>query len=322
MKIKIAMRLKPFSHTPGACCVIPGTCSIIEAFPTLLRINGREWKMALTGPVKGFTLQQDLERDSVVVFGKAMEGYFRLRIEVHDDGFQILSEKGPLKSGKLKEEISHLKKAPFERLSLGSHKTQDWDLVRRRSDLKEILPVLFCLGQKTPRVASQPLSGTAALLTMPEERSKLEKALLALTSAAFKGILVPRLVDDQHQGFVPEGEAKGDPFFLLTEGAKIIRGLFFQQNERQLFFLPHLPVSLDAGRMVGIQAFGVGEIDFEWSKKILKKAVIRAEASGEILFELQKEIKSFRVGKKLRLKRGEPLLLESGKTYHLDQFQK
>lgn len=322
MKIKIAERLRPFSLIPGAACVIPGTCFTLEAFPTLLRISGREWRMPLTGPVAGFTMQQDLEKNCIYVFGKAKEGYFRLRVQASDSGFQITSEKGPLKSAHIDAEVPFVSKPLFERLSLGNHKSQDWDQVQRRSDLKEILPILFCLGQKIPLIPHQPLTGTARLLELPEDRKQLPAALEAFFKAAFRNILVPRLMDDQHQGLTPDEPALGNPFFLIQEGAKMVRALFFKQNERRLAFLPNLPIPFDSGRILGLQAPGIGEIDLEWSKKILRRAIIRASASGEVLFELQNEIKSFRVGKKRKLKSSEPLLLEAGKTYHLDRFQK
>ncbi len=102
----------------------------------------------------------------------------------------------------------------------------------------------------------------------------------------------------------------------------MIRELFFKQTERRLAFLPNLPIPFDSGRILGLQALGIGEIDFEWSKKLLRRVIIRAATSGEVLFELQNEIKSFRVAKKRKLKSNEPLLLEAGKTYHLDRFQK
>lgn len=322
MKITIAARFKPFSHTPGASCVIPGTCAVVEAFPTLLRIHGTEWKMPLTGPVKNFTLEQNLEKNCVFVHGKAKEGYFLLKICAHDAGFEISSLKGPLKSGVIQAKIPFVSKPHFERLSLGSHKSQDWDLIVQREHLEEMVPLLFCLGQKTPRVADQPITGTAHLLKWPEDRNKITGALLSFFHAAFKGILVPRLFDEQHQGLAPEDSSAGDPFFLIQEGAKQIRSLFFVQNERRLSFLPSLPTSFHAGRMVCIEAFGIGSIDFEWSKKILKKVCIRSETSGEVLFDLQKEIKTFRVNKKKRMKSNEPLLLESGKKYFLDRFEK
>jgi len=322
MKIKIAERLRPFSLVPGASCVIPGSCFVIEAFPTLLRIAGREWKLPLTGPVTGFTLQQDLEKNCIYIFGKAKEGYFRLRVEASDSGFEIISEKGPVKSGRIDVEVPFISKPVFERLSLGNHKSQDWDQVQRRCDLKEVLPVLFCLGQKIPLISPQTLTGTAKLLGWTEDRKVLTGAIEAFFKAAFRNLLVPRLMDDQHQGFVAEEEAKGNPFFLLQEGAKRVRALFFKQEERRLAFLPNLPIPFDSGRMLGLQAPGVGEIDIEWSKKTLRRVIIRASAPGEVLFILQNEIKTFRVGKKKRLKRDEPLLLEAGKTYHLDRFQK
>ncbi len=322
MKIKIAVRLKPFSHTPGMSAVIPGSCSILQAFPTLLRLDDLDWKMPLTGPVRGFTLQQDLEKNCIYVFGRAKEGYFRIRVEAHDGGFRLIVEKGPFPSGFLDKEIVFQTPTPFERLSLGNHKAQDWDLIQRRMDLKEILPLLFCLGQKIPLISPQPVTGTAALLSLPSDRSKLEEALLSFCKAAFKDLLIPRLVDDQHQGLIPEGPAGGNPFFLLQEGYKMIRSLFFHQNERRLALLPNLPISFDAGRITHLKAPGIGEIDLEWSKKILRRVEIRAESSGDVLLGLQKEIESYRVGKKKKFKRGEPLLLEAGKTYHLDRFEK
>ncbi len=322
MKIKIAERLRPFSLVPGAACVLPGSCSIIQAFPTLLKIGGHDWKMPLTGPVEGFTLQQDLEKNCVYLFGRAKEGYFRLRIEASDAGFQITVEKGPLKSAHIPAEIPFVSKTSFERLSLGNHKSQDWEQVQRRSSLEEILPVLFCLGQKTPLIPPQPLTGTARLLELPKERKLLAPAIESFMKAAFKQILVPRLIDDQHQGLVPEEPAQGNPFFLLTEGAKMVRSLFFNQNERRISFLPNLPIPFDAGRLVGLVAPGIGEFDLEWSKKTLRRVVIRATTPGEVIFELPNEIKTFRVGKKKKYKRDEPLLVEPDKTYYLDRFER
>jgi len=322
MKIEIAAKLRPFSHTPGAACVIPGTCSVIEAFPTMLRIDEHEIKLNLTGPVREFTLQQDLEKHCVFVFGKAKEGYFRFRISGSDSGFEIKAEKGPVKSVRIPAEVPFVPPSKFERLSLGSHKMQDWDLIQKQCELKELLSVLFCLGQTIPLVPPQSLKGTARLLELPEERNLLEQALESFFKAAFTKIFIPRLVDDQHQGLVPDEPAKGNRFFLIQEGMKMVRALFFKQNERRLSFLPHLPISFDAGRMIGLKASGIGVIDIEWSKKLLRRVIIRATTSGEVVFELQKEIKSFRVGKKRSHKAHEPLLLEAGKTYFLDRFQK
>jgi hypothetical protein len=322
MKITIAAKLRPFSHTPGASCIIPGTCSVLQAFPTLLRIDESEIPLALTGPVENFTLLQDLEKHCVFVFGKAKEGYFRLRIEAHDAGYEIRAEKGPLESISVAEEVRFVPQKSLERLSLGSHKAQDWDLVQRRSELKEILPTLFYLGQKVPRISLQPLSGTAQLLKFPAERKELAGALLAFFKAGFRSILVPRLFDDQYQGLCPDEGGSGNPFFLLQEGVNQIRSLFFRQNDRRIAFLPNLPTPFDSGRLIGIQALGIGAIDFEWSKKTLRRVQICASTSGEVLLDLPKEIKTYRVQKKGKQKGSEPLLLEAGKSYLLDRFEK
>lgn len=324
--IKIAERFRPYSHTPGASCIIPGTCSEIEAFPALLRIEKQEVKLSFTAPVKDFTLEQDLEKHCVRVYGKAKEGFFRLCITATDAGFDIVGEKGPFKKRHIPFETQFVAPVAFERLSLGNHKSQDWDQVQKRADLKEFLPILFCLGQKIPLIPPQKLLGTARLLELPSERNSLAPALEAFFKAAFTKILIPRLIDDQHHGFVPDEPVQGNRFFLLQEGAKMIRSLFFRQNERRIAFLPNLPIPLDCGRMVGLKVPGIGEIDFEWSKKQLRRALIRAAASGEVILELQSEIKTLRVRKSQkdrgrRQKSTEPLLLEAGKTYLLDRFQ-
>jgi hypothetical protein len=340
MNIRIAERLRPFSFIPGATCLIPGTVVPIEVFPTLLRFGKWEVKLNLSGPVEGFMVQQSLEEHCVFVSGKAKEGFIRLRIEGNDLGFTLFADRVPtgglMTSAGLIErkgildfpqEIEFVHSTRFERLSLGSHKAQNWEDIQKRADLSELLPLLFCLGQKIPFIPPQPLTGTARLLHSTFERQALPKALLNFFKAAFKGILVPRLYDDQYQGLCPDEPVTGNPSFLIQEGAKWVRSLFFHQNERRLSFLPNLPIPLHSGRLLHGIAEGIGEFDFEWSKKILKRVVLRASNTGDVVLILQKGLESFRIRKSMnekgnRVNAGEPLLLEDGKTYFLDRFQK
>lgn len=325
MKIQIAARFKPFSHQPGVSCAIPRTCSVLRAYPTLLRIDQHEIPLPLTGPVTNFTVQQDLERDCVYVFGRAIEGYYKLKIQGSDKGFSIRSEKGPIEDKEIKDPIAFNSAAATERLSLGSHKAQDWDLVKRRKDLKEIVPVLIYLAQKLPMIEAEPLVGTLSLLEFPESRTALEKHLLALFDAGFSDLLVPRLFDDQYQGLVlgdSSSEIIGNPFYLLQEAGKLIRSLFFEHNGAELAFLPKLPVSFDAGRMINIAAAGIGNIDFEWSKKTLRRVLIRSTKRVELKLKLQKGIKTFRVNQKERLKSDDVLRLSGNQTYLLDRFER
>lgn len=321
MNISIANRLRPYSHIPGAQCAIPGTHFILEAFPTLLRLGNIEIPLKFTGPVRDFTLQQDLEKNCALVFGKAKEGSFKIEIGAQSGGFEIsFYEEKKFFPAKLFFFLPE----QWERLSLGMHKAQDWDLVLRRFDLKEILPVLYGLGQKIPPLPSQPLTGTARLLAFSEDR--VLEGFEALCRAAFHKILVPRLHDDQHQGLCsdegPDEEAAGNPFFLLQEAARRIRSLFIREEDDRVRLLPNCP--FDAGRMANVQV-KVGSLDLEWAKRLLRRAVLRPAASGEIALDLQKEIRSFRVktgGREKGRKQSasEPLLLEAGKTYFLDRF--
>lgn len=320
MKIQIRARFRPFSHTPGTSCIIPRTNAILTAFPTRLEIDQHEVLLPLKGPVKNFTISQDLERDCVFVFGSAKEGYFKLKITGEKTGFQIEAKKGPIQSVRIPKKIELVDEKNLERLSLGSHKAQDWDLVRRRKDLKEILPIFYFLAQKVP-FAKTATGGTANLLKPPKERHNFEEALSAFFDAGFSKLLVPRLFDDEYQGYVSE-EGKGDPFYLLQEGLKMVRSLFFKSDQNTLFFLPNLPISFDAGRMLNLEAPGIGRVDIEWSKKKLKKVILRASHSKEIILDLQKEIKTFRIDKSSVCKRHSSINIIKNKTYFLDRFQK
>jgi hypothetical protein len=315
MKITIAERLKPFSHTPGMACLIPGTCWKIEAFPTLLRIGEKyDVQLPITGPVAGFTLELDLEKNLVSVFGKAKEGYFLLKISGAPGKIEVVAAKGLLLDGKkslfFKDEVDFFLPKVWERLSLGLSRSQDWDLVARRGDLKEILPVLFGLGQKIPHIEPAVLRGTGRLL----EAGNFD----AFWRAALSKICVPRWVDEEHQGLAPVEVVSGNPCFLIREAAARIRCLFFRQEGSELALLPDCV--FDAGRMTRLQVHGVGELDLEWGSRKLRRAILRASSSSEITFALPKGLHSFRLQRSKRHKGGEPFMLEAGKTYFFDQF--
>lgn len=317
MKIQIATRLKPFSHSPGSACIIPGTECKLEAYPTLLKIGEEEFPIPVTGPIDNFTLELDLEHNCVFVFGRAKEGFYRLKISASSEGFEIFVDKMPQGLLKIKERIFLKKNLPFflpthwERLSLGSQKAQDWDLVWRRFDLAEILPHLYGLGQKIPTIA-------------PENRQKIENLSL-FCRAAFSKLLVPRLKDEDHLGLHYSIDPHLRPSSLLISAKEFIRALFFQQKDSHLFLLPHL--MYPCGKMLEVQAKEIGELDIEWTKNLLRKVILRAKKGGEIFLHLQKGVSSYRLRSSLRekgkrKKGGESFFVEAGKTYYLDKFQK
>jgi len=326
--ISIAARIRPFSHTPGNCCLLPKSCWLVQAFPTLLCLRSLERAvlpieipLRLTGPVREFTLQQDLEKGCVWVWGTAIEGRFRLRLEALNGSLKLSVEEAPL--GMLADRREWdlpgtERKAPgfLERVSFGLHKAQDWDLVQRRSDPQEILPILFALSQWTPFLES-PKTEMFELLKHSDEN---------FLRAAFFGILCPRLLDEQHQGLlvqetVPAGASA--LALIAAAGAKLRGRLLEQRGNRIRLFAP----TEIFGRMVGALLEGIGRLDFEWRQGSIRRAVLHAKQNIEVAIELPKALQSFRLrlslhGRGSRVKAGSLLPLEKDRVYFLDRFEK
>ena len=198
MKINIAERLRPFSHEAGVFVPLPGSLLQLQVFPTLLRVFDSEKlieEKPLVGSYKGFTVMLDLERGCIKVWSRGQEGIFRYHIYSHEGSFVVGEGKDNCSIGKM------------PRLSLGSHKKQDWTLVKRRLDMCEILPVWHRLGKMVPEV-SEHNSGSAALIAECEEaiaekkHDRIVEILERLFLAGFHGIMAPRLVDEDHQGIL------------------------------------------------------------------------------------------------------------------------
>ena len=299
--IEIAVRLKPFSHRVGEVCMIPGTSVQVQAFPTRLffldLVTGKRWeeKLSWKGPVEGFTVELDLIKGSVNIFGQTREGFCR-----HSIAGQTTSRK-------------------YEILSLGKHTKLDWDLVLRRMNMEEVVPVLFLLGQQVP--FAEAISPTLELLQFSDKRD-IAKQLKNFFRVGFSGMCVPRLVDADFQGIIEEGKIEGSPLALLSYGYRAMRALFFQEKQDTLTFLPHLPPEFHAGRLIHLHTTEGDEISLEWSKKILKRVVIKPAITRAIFLALQKPLSSFRINRKIRQSTKLPLQLEAGKTLVLDRFEK
>jgi hypothetical protein len=319
MKITIAERLRPFSHLPGTSCMIPWSSYKIQAFPALLIFEDlatskkHEYQLDWKGPVFDFTLELDIEKGVVWVYGKTEDGHRRICIEMQEDGITIDK----------KWVVPGTKVAPhgLERLSLGVSKTLDWELVARRREMAEILPIWFRLGQMVA-----PLVGTPSLLKSCDKLDVV-KTYLKLFMTGFEGILSPRLSDTNHQGIVPEGLFSESPLVLLTEGAKNIRSLFFKETDKSWEFLPCLSPEFHAGRFIEVTTEAGDKIDFEWSKKLLQKVIIDSAREGEILICLPKPLKSCRLRRSLSEKGirhviEKPLILAPSQKLFLDRFEK
>jgi hypothetical protein len=355
MRISIAERLHPFSHVPGTACLIPFSSVSVQVFPALLRfqdLNSNktiEVALELKGPVDDFTITTDLEKGRITVFGQTEEGFVRYHLFA-DEGVVLYVEKSPkggmaLHFDNKKVIVKDRFAIPIgsicrreeskERLSLGMHKSQDWQMVQRRRDLKEIFPHWIRIAQSAA-IAEIPhekkgmfsLARECEKLIAAKETTKLHAAFLSFFLAGFSGILVPRLKDEEHQGIVLEEKIPScSPLALLLEGASLIRSLFITEVGERISLLPCLPPEFHAGRYTNVHCANGVIIDMEWSKKCLRRAIIRSHSDGKIVLELQKSIKSFRLRRSLkekgiRLKAGEPIFLEKGATVYIDCIQK
>lgn len=255
MRIEIKTKLRPFSHKSGTACLIPGTTRVVRAYPTRIEVEGLGHIETTTRP---FTLTQDLERGLVRV-GKTKIIPLANGVKVGD---QILGSGEPLSL------------SPTENLSFGCAKKQDWDLILRRLDPREIYPIWFRLGQLIPAVG-EPIDN-----------------LLETLQGRFSDLMVPT-TKELHTGFdLPNVE----PITLLNAGYKTIRSYFIQEDD-QLALLPNLPPELHAGRMTNVK-FSHGTLDLEWSKKSLRRVIIRLDKPWEPRLRLQSHLKHYRTRQK------------------------
>lgn len=346
MHITIAERLKPFSHTPGTYFMLPGTPLRFQLFPGLIRVHDlsslepkliSELPLDVVGPVEGFTVMQDLERGCIKVWGHTAKGYMRYRIVPEtqkDRPYTIVLEKSPSEQ-KAVSTYSYTTPGNISRLSLGNHKAQDWTMMQRRADFTEIFPCWHRLGQWQPAIQHKTYKGTASLLQVCQKA--IDDVRLLDILPAFKGLflagfdvgLSPQLDDIQYQGFhLPKFHPDdiATPLILLKEGSELIHSLFLQFSVGTIKLLPALPPEFHCGRLIQVPIANVGLLDLEWSKKQIRRMILRAHVDASLHFSFQKDLKQFR----LRLcesERGQlipcPAVLElkAGQSYLFDRFQ-
>ncbi|MBI3236764.1 MAG: hypothetical protein HYZ48_03560, partial [Chlamydiales bacterium] len=331
MKITIGQKLRPFSHRLGTKTLIPFTDSLVAIYPTrvvLQRIADPAASVAIDweieGPMRSFTVELDLEKGGIWVFGSTPKGYIRYRIRHHAEGICFFLERSPYpilysigkdsRSWKEKEEwISPVPKGedlllfPSERLSLGSHKAQDAEAIFSRFDLKEILPILLRLGSFFHPEKKEAEGGTFQMLKALEKsflsgnRLEAYQACKQWILSSFHQMFVPMAEDPLFQGIVPPLlKAKGDPLVHLTLGAELIRSCFFKEEEGVWEILGLLFPDFEAGRFIDCSTRSQDLLSIEWSKHRLKKMVIKAQKGRLQKIRFPKEIRRFRLKRSLK----------------------
>ena len=378
--IKIAQRLRIFSKRLGACCLLPSSFFKIQSFPGLLKVKSLhnlsscEIAFDVKGPVRDFTMYQDLEKGYVKIWGFALNGYFRYRIIplCDSNAIEICFEKTPVDGiglsidgiklsssvfimKKENQDLTILNRPVFsrdniivsftpinkmpnmvsksseERLSLGLHKALDFDLIARRKDLKEYLPILFRMSTYLPisGCIDDPLAIKCRKMISLKKRCEIEKMLWSFIAARFDEILVPTFFDYNYQGIEDSKMdilAETSPLLLIEEAGKLIRSLFIQEVKNNLYILPSLPISFHCGRFINIRC-SCGIIDIEWSKKLIRRMVLRSTKTEVLYCHFQKKLKTLRLrchmkDKGKRVACVESINLEKGKVYFMDNFEK
>mgnify|MGYP003455507818 FL=1 len=325
MNITIAHRMRPFSHKMGSVFLLPNSHFKVELFPTLLRftdlenrIEPLEIRLFIRGPIQSFTVELDLETGSICVFGSTLDGYIRYSLFYKASKLLLLCEKTPstlqLQYGstlsQLKPKQTLAIPVPFclesqglqERLHLGIHKAQDWELVQRRFNLQEIFPFWLALAQWVPSIAYEDNDQGMFLLIHKCQRAIEKKEKLQIINcfknvflAAFEGVFVPRLFDSDYQGIIDLEEKALPAVALLLQSAKLLRRLFFVEEENLFSILPCVPPELHCGRIIQLQTTKLDRIDIEWSKKRLHGLFIQTSSTRPVICQLPKEISSCRL---------------------------
>lgn len=294
MKIQIKTRLNPFSHLPGEEVLIPCSNCVLRAYPAKLLFYSLanpeekyEIDLDVKGPVREFTVKQDLEKAKVLIFGKGKEGFFRHEVKAGEKGIDALGQTLTFSTYRFLKQ-----KKSLPQISFGSKKGMCMSGIRKRKDPADYLPLLFRLADLTPPAeVKRGIGGTESLL-----RTLSWDTLEGFFLAAFKGFLVPTLEDNLHQGLVFESlKEKGSPVFLLTESARVLGEKICSVQRNKVRFLEKLPPKKPCGKWVEVLVGEFGTLSFEWSKKRMRRLFFKASKEGTLTFEFPKSIASFRM---------------------------
>lgn len=351
MKIEIVDRLAPFSHRPGSEVMIPGTFFKAQVFPCALKVvclktgESRFLSWNAEGPVFPFTVEQDLDKRVLYIYGQAKQGYFRFVLSQKEEEIVLRVEKAPKEGITVDsqvlyktDEVAILKAfSPQtslikERLFLGSNKKKEWDRIRERRDLFSVLPLWHALGQITPDQGKEEGPLFDLLLQCKKKIQSRERdvdtLLLDVYLAGFSSGLVPRSYDEEFQGILPIHLEKNSlPGPLLSKGSSLIRSLFFQEEKGVYFILPCLPSLFVSGKMMHIHTQQGCHIHIEWTKHKIRTMIVFAEKDSVIQWNFPSEIQRYRIRTNLREKgsmvdRDEPVQVSAGTRLYLDRFQK
>lgn len=297
--IKIEESLRPFSHLPGTKLPLPFSDKGIQVFPAAIRLlpENKLIPLNISGPVKNFTCMLDLEKSVIKVFGEAASGYFRYFLFASDDKVCFFQDRGNpvlIESSSLVFADKLPSSKEFEKFSLGSNKTLDWELVKRRSLLEEIMPVWYRLGQMF-KCSGEHDSESLLRELLKSTGLPTKAAFLNLFHAGFSGIFHPESMDYSYLGMpLAPVESGQNPISSLVDGFNKIRSLLILENGSNCVILPEILLFFPHGKITGIQT-SFGEVDVEWTKNHIRQMVIHCIKPSKVDFSFPKTHKNCRL---------------------------
>ena len=351
-RIEIRQKLRPYSSLAGIEVPYPSIGRVFQIYPTKVFIDKNEetelavdWKFSK--PVQKITTFFNLIQAKVEVYLDFEKGVLHYELYENAKGLVLAPVRNTMGGASIKVDGSLFKKVALNKevlllptvqkeggskeiLSLGSHKKQEIEGLLKREDFKEILPILFSLGQMCE--VSSIKQAVGHLKVLKEVKKLIESSehdlilphLKPLLHSAFSGLFVPHLEDIFYWRGGEELKNAPSSFTLLRELYQLTRSLFIQSNKKELFFLPHLPKELFCGRLLQVEERDL-LIDIEWTKKSLRRMRIKALEDVSLQLHFQKPIQKCRVSvnnKPIVFKNKQRLIFEKSKTYIFDRFEK
>ncbi|NGX34494.1 MAG: hypothetical protein K1060chlam1_00847 [Candidatus Anoxychlamydiales bacterium] len=354
MQIRIKQKFNIISHKIGTKFLIVNSSYFVQIFPGQLHFkdlnSNKSFKVFLDfiGPIKKFTIFQNLQNGNLKVSFHSEEGFLSYKIFNENNTCSIQFERLPLdeisvkidKAKKIKEKeilnlpikISYTKK-PEEFLFLGIHKKQDLALIHKRENLTEFLPFLFLYSQFFKDIQTKKCLRDNCLVRdlaekiQNKKRSEIEDQFIKVYKAHFFDCFIPRVNDEDFQNIIPiVVEKEAYPLHILRKLFYIIKSILINQKLDEISFLPSLPITFHSGKALNI-TLPIGSFDIEWSKKLIKKLIFRPKKDVKLKFCFQSKINDYRLRRFLKekgkfFKNKDFLSFEKNKTYYFDKFQK
>lgn len=340
-----------YSEKPGVQIPWLASCELLQFYPSLLRIEDsqsqvHEIQIQSEETLNSFKIFYDLLKDQIEVFLESTNHFYHfvLSREAKQWLLNLKRASQPLQItlNEYKQKVSQgetflIEAMHMERLKktkevifCGEHKKSEVEAIFKRSDVREYLPFLFLMAQNNSFQEFKKTSSFKNHLALEKaleshQHNHLIAPLNHLIKTNFSDFFVPHVGDPFSWSFEEkDSENTMDRFNLLGSLYPLLRRFFLLKKQTQLFFLPHLPAELHCGKALQFQEEHLC-IDFEWSKKQLKRILLKPSRDQVLTLHFPSKMKHCRIqvdNNSSFFQNGEQIALQANKNYQLDRFEK